>query len=93
MQLKDYLSEWPPSWGGYYGRGSNIQTPVEAILTSVKQFERNQTITLVVSHEDQEAEGTITEEDSEFRLRLLKVFQKNIGRSIKKIGSVDIQLP
>ena len=93
MRIRDLqwkgMSIWPPEWG-FSDEGAGE----EGFLKNV-QFRYDQTpacISLVASHLDEDRNGIIVLENSLNLETLCHKLKENIGRPLKEIGDLDINL-
>ena len=76
MQLRTHpkmkwegFSNWPPAWGGSYGRGDIFPIGEEGVLTDVEMAEADNTmphhLTLMIEHRGNTSSGVLCCDDDE----------------------------
>lgn len=88
------MGQWPPTWGAFYDRYDKLAYDEEPEkLNAVEASDDENTITLTSEYKGNDCIAVITILDPGTRLKLMKYFHENIGKSIKEIGSLDINIP
>jgi hypothetical protein len=81
--------KWPPTWTPRLSRASKKPRGEQPDkLLSVRELEG--AITLEVSFEGHRFSGYLTIEDMEFRKKLLKLLNKSLYRSLRQVGSMNV---
>lgn len=81
--------KWPPSWTSRVSRPPKKPRGEQPDkLVSVRELEG--AIVFEVEYEGNRFSGYLAIEDMSFRKKLLKVLNKHIYRTIRQIGSIDI---
>ena len=92
MKLRDHpkvSDHWPPTWAGSYGKGTKIayaEEPEKFLSFHVV----GQDLFLECEYEGNRCTGLVTIEDEEFREKLIKELEKHTGKSIREVGSLEI---
>lgn len=82
---------WPPQWHGPHGPDSPLPQGEIGILTRVETSALTDAhCVLVIRHNDQEYYGTLKFDDAEFLKTVSAVLNRQIGKPISAIGSLDI---
>ncbi len=82
-------AKWPPGWTPRLSRHSKKPRGEQPDrLLSVREVES--AIFLEVEYMGDKFSGYLALEDTDFRKRLLKVFSKNLYRTVRQIGSIDL---
>lgn len=82
---------WPPTWGGWYGKGSKLASGEEPErVTSIRADD--QAVILEVEYAGQELTGYIYLQDKASREKVLKALAPHVGKSVREIGSIDVDL-
>ena len=96
MELRKYLSsigQWPPPWCAFYSGYDNLAYGEEPKkLKSVEASNDEKTIRLIAEYKDKDFSAVIAIEDLNIRLEIINLLDRNIGRKINEIGSLDIQI-
>ena len=81
--------KWPPTWTPRLSRSSKKPRGEQPDkLLSVRELEG--AITLEVQFEVERFSGYLAIEDMEFRKKLLKVLNKSLYRTLRQVGSMDV---
>ena len=81
--------KWPPTWTPRLSRTSKKPRGEQPDkLLSVRELEG--AITLEVQFEGDRFSGYLAIEDMEFRKKLLKVMNKSLYRTLRQVGSMDV---
>jgi hypothetical protein len=81
--------KWPPTWTSRLSRTSKKPRGEQPDkLLSVRELEG--AITLEVQFEGDRFSGYLAIEDMEFRKKLLKVLSKSLYRTLRQVGSMDV---
>ncbi|MGD9031997.1 MAG: hypothetical protein PVJ69_08540 [Desulfobacteraceae bacterium] len=81
--------KWPPTWTPRLsGTSKKPRGEQPDKLLSVRELEG--AITLDVQFEGERFGGYLAIEDIEFRKRLLKVLNKSLYRTLRQVGSTDV---
>jgi hypothetical protein len=81
--------KWPPTWTPRLSRTSKKPRGEQPDkLLSVRELEG--AITLEVQFEGDRFSGYLAIEDMEFRKKLLKVLNKSLYRTLRQVGSTDV---
>jgi hypothetical protein len=92
MRLRSHpklLGKWPPSWTSRRGPATKRaygERPER--LLSVRELDR--TVVLEAQYQNKKCTGYLSIDDSKFRKKLLRVLKKNIYKSIRIIGSINL---
>ncbi len=81
--------KWPPSWTPRLTRTSKKPRGEQPDkLLSVRELEG--AITFEVQYEGERFSGYLAIEDLDFRRKLLKVLHKSLYRTLRQVGSTDL---
>lgn len=81
--------KWPPTWTPRLSRTTKKPRGEQPDkLVSVRELEG--AITLEVQFEGHRFSGYLAIEDMEFRKKLLKLLNKSLYRTIRQVGSLDV---
>ena len=81
--------KWPPTWTPRLSRTSKKPRGEQPDkLLSVRELEG--AITLEVQFEGERFSGYLAIEDMEFRKKLLKLLNKSLYRTLRQVGSMDV---
>ncbi len=81
--------KWPPTWTPRLSRTTKKPRGEQPDkLLSVRELEG--AITLEVQFEGHRFSGYLAIEDMEFRKKLLKLLNKSLYRTIRQVGSMDV---
>jgi hypothetical protein len=103
MQLRTHpkmkwegFSNWPPAWGGSYGRGDVFPIGEDGVLTNVEMAEADSTtprhLTLTIEHRGNTSSGVLCCDDEEVIPRPFKILKSFSGWTICRIGDLDVDL-
>ena len=104
MQLRTHpkmkwegFSNWPPAWGGSYGRGDIFPVGEEGVFIDVEMAEADNTmprhLILMIEHRGNTSSGVLCcDDDEEVIPRLFKILKGCIGWPISRIGDLDVDL-
>ena len=100
MKLREMVRQWPPRWGGSYGRGD--ASGEVGVLKAVEAREVRPGITTVdrvAIRFEMEHEGevygamSVCKSDSAWRDRVVAMLQARIGQPVKGLGDVEVGSP
>ena len=96
MKLRDHpkmmhmgSSLWPPEWGGTHGRRP---PPEEGILRSVKNIGAPRgNLSVAMEFNGELFRGSLLLDDAAFREHVYELLKRNIGKTTREVGDLDIE--
>ena len=88
MQMHSSL--WPPTGGGTLN--SKTPPPGEGILRDVKNFDTPEGhLSITTEYNGKRVRGGLPIDDAAFRKEFYELLKRNIGKSIRDIGDLEIE--
>lgn len=90
------FSNWPPAWGGSYGRGTVFPQGEQGTLRETRIQEKSEAlprhILLAIDFMGSDHSGVLCFDDETMVDRLNAVLSKFVGKDISEIGNTDVDL-